>query len=216
VAECSSGGRQLCPSSWLIGVEHRHDIPRRETDVADSALIAHMVEHGLVRPGSVPPAPIRDLRDPTRHRRTLVDERTVVIQRLEKVLQDAGIKLTGVASALLPRSRRAILHTLSAGESDPAAMADLDASLAAAAEPFRPLLQRLTEFPGVSARTEVMQPAAAEASQARSQPNRGSPELWTLPLQGLRSIRTSYLWLGSSMVIGLLAVLLSEMKREYE
>ncbi len=69
-----------------------------------------MVEHGLVRPSFVPPPPIRALRDLTRHRRTLVEERTRVVQRLEKILQDAGIKLMrcrGGASA--PRDPRLML-----------------------------------------------------------------------------------------------------------
>jgi transposase len=187
---------------WLINAEHLHNVPGRKTDVADSAWIAQMVEHGLVRPSFVPPPPIRELRDLTRHRRTLVEERTRVIQRLEKVLQDAGIKLTSVASTLLTKSGRAMLEALLAGESDPqvlaelargglrskipalreafagrfrtthhgllvaqmlahvdfldAAIADIDTTLAKAAEPFRPVLKRLTTIPGVSDRTAIM------------------------------------------------------------
>ena len=104
---------------WLINAEHLHNVPGRKTDVADSAWIAQMVEHGLVRPSFVPPPPIRELRDLTRHRRTLVEERTRVVQRLEKVMQDAGIKLTSVASALLTKSGRAMLEALLAGQDDP-------------------------------------------------------------------------------------------------
>jgi transposase len=110
---------------WLINAEHLHNVPGRKTDVADSAWIAQMVEHGLVRPSFVPPPPIRELRDLTRHRRTLVEERTRVVQRLEKVMQDAGIKLTSVASALLTKSGRAILEALLAGQDDPDALAEL-------------------------------------------------------------------------------------------
>jgi transposase len=110
---------------WLINAEHLHNVPGRKTDVADSVWIAQMVEHGLVRPSFVPPAPIRMLRDLTRHRRTLVEERTRVVQRLEKIFQDAGIKLTSVASALLTKSGRAILDALLAGQTDPEALADL-------------------------------------------------------------------------------------------
>ena len=86
---------------WLLNAEHLHNVPGRKTDVADSAWIAQLLEHGLVAPSFVPPAPIRELRDLTRHRRVLIEERTRVIQRLEKVLQDAGIKLSSVASTLL-------------------------------------------------------------------------------------------------------------------
>src|SRR3954452_3479064 len=77
------------------------------------------------RPSFVPPAPIRRLRDLTRHRRVLIEERTRVIQRLEKALQDAGIKLTSVASTLLTKTGRAILDALLAGESDPVQLAEL-------------------------------------------------------------------------------------------
>jgi transposase len=93
--------------------------------VADSAWIAQLVEHGLVAPSFVPPAPIRELRDLTRHRRTLVEERTRVVQRLDKVLQDAGIKLSSVSSTLLTKSGRAILEALLAGVSDPGELAEL-------------------------------------------------------------------------------------------
>jgi transposase len=110
---------------WLINAEHPHNVPGRNTDVADSAWIARMVEHGPVRPSFVPPPPIRALRDLTRHRRTLIEERTRVVQRLEKVTQDAGIKLTSVASALLTKSGRAILEALLAGQDDPHTLAEL-------------------------------------------------------------------------------------------
>jgi transposase len=103
------------PQVWLLNAEHLHNVPGRKTDVADSAWIAQLLEHGLVAPSFVPPAPIRELRDLTRHRRVLIEERTRVIQRLEKVLQDAGIKLSSVASTLLTKSGRAILDALLAG-----------------------------------------------------------------------------------------------------
>jgi transposase len=110
---------------WLLNAQHLKNVPGRKTDVADSAWIAQLVEHGLVRPSFVPPPDIRELRDLVRHRRTLGEERTRVIQRLEKVLQDAGIKLTSVASTLLTLTGRAILDALLAGETDPVVLADL-------------------------------------------------------------------------------------------
>lgn len=100
---------------WLLNAEHLRNVPGRKTDVADSAWIAQLVEHGLVAPSFVPPPPIRELRDLTRHRRVLVEERTRSIQRLDKTLQDAGIKLTSVASSLLTKSGRAILEAMLAG-----------------------------------------------------------------------------------------------------
>lgn len=113
------------PEVWLLNAEHLRNVPGRKTDVADSAWIAQLIEHGLVRPSFVPPPPIRELRDLTRHRRTLIEERTRVIQRLEKVLQDAGIKLSSVASTLLTKTGRAILDALLAGVSDPVELAEL-------------------------------------------------------------------------------------------
>lgn len=113
------------PEVWVINAQHMKNVPGRKTDVADSVWIAQLVEHGLVRPSFVPPEPIRELRDFTRHRRVLVEERTRTIQRLEKVLQDAGIKLTSVASTVLTKSGRAILEAMLAGEEDPATLADL-------------------------------------------------------------------------------------------
>jgi transposase len=116
---------QRVPQVWLLNAEHLRNVPGRKTDVADSAWIAQLVEHGLVAPSFVPPAEIRQLRDLTRHRRVLVEERTRVIQRLDKTLQDAGIKLTSVASSLLTKSGRAILDAMLAGVADPAVLAEL-------------------------------------------------------------------------------------------
>src|SRR5690349_22731322 len=96
-------------SVWVINAEHLRNVPGCKTDVADSMWIAQLIEHGLVSPSFVPPRHIRLLRDLTRHGRRLTEERTRTIQRLEKVLQDAGIKLTSVASTILGKTGRAIL-----------------------------------------------------------------------------------------------------------
>jgi transposase len=100
-------------------------VPGRKTDVNDAVWIAQLLEHGLIRPSFVPPAPIRELRDLTRYRKLLVQERTRHANRLHKVLEDAGIKLTSVASRLLGASGRAMLDALVAGTTDPAVLADL-------------------------------------------------------------------------------------------
>lgn len=110
---------------WLLNAQHMHNVPGRKTDVADSAWIAQLVEHGLVRPSFVPPREMRDLRDLTRSRTTVGQERARMIQRLEKVMQDAGIKLTSVASQAYSKSARAILDALVAGERDPRVLASL-------------------------------------------------------------------------------------------
>jgi transposase len=113
------------PQVWLLNAEHLRNVPGRKTDVADSAWIAQLVENGLVAPSFVPPEAIRELRDLTRRRRVLVEERTRVIQRLDKSLQDAGIKLTSVASSLLTKSGRVILEALLAGVVNPHVLAEL-------------------------------------------------------------------------------------------
>jgi transposase len=77
---------------WLLNAQHLRNVPGRKTDVADAAWICQLVEHGLVRPSFVPPNPIRALRDLTRYRKSQIEERTREVQRLDKVLQDAGIK----------------------------------------------------------------------------------------------------------------------------
>ena len=110
---------------WVINAEHLRNVPGHKTDVADSMWIAQLIEHGLVSPSFVPPRHIRLLRDLTRHGRRLTEERTRTIQRLEKVLQDAGIKLTSVASTILGKTGRAILGALLAGQDDPAVLAEL-------------------------------------------------------------------------------------------
>ena len=91
-----------------------------------------MVEHGLVRPSFVPPPPIRELRDLTRARTIITQERTREIQRLEKLLEDACIKLSAVASNITGVSGRLILQALIDGQTDPAALADLREQVLAA------------------------------------------------------------------------------------
>ena len=93
--------------------------------MADAAWIAQLVEHGLVRPSFVPPRPVRELRELTRYRKTQIQERTREVQRLDKVLQDAGIKLSSVATDIIGVSGRAMLEALVAGTHDPAVLAAL-------------------------------------------------------------------------------------------
>jgi transposase len=111
--------------TWLLNAGHLKNVPGRKTDVADSAWIAQLVAHGLVRPSFVPPRPIRELRDLTRYRKSMIEERTRAVQRLDKVLQDAGIKLTSVASETLGVSARQMLEALVWGTHDPQVLADL-------------------------------------------------------------------------------------------
>lgn len=110
---------------WLCNAAHIKGVPGRKTDVKDSEWIAQLVEHGLITPSFVPPPPIRELRDLTRYRKTVIEERTREIQRLEKLLEDAGIKISSVASRTLGVSGRLMIEALIAGERDATALANL-------------------------------------------------------------------------------------------
>lgn len=109
----------------LVNAAHIKKVPGRKTDVSDSAWIAQLLEHGLLSGSFVPPPPIRELRDLTRYRKTQIQERTREANRLHKVLEDANIKLSSVASDVLGVSGRAMLKALVAGTTDPQVLADL-------------------------------------------------------------------------------------------
>jgi len=109
----------------LVNAAHIKQVPGRKTDVKDCMWIAQCLEHGLLRGSFVPPAPIRELRDLTRHRKVLIQERTRAANRLHKLLEDAGIKLASVATNILGVSGRAMLEALVHGTTDPAVLADL-------------------------------------------------------------------------------------------
>jgi transposase len=131
---------------WLLNARHMKAVPGRKTDVKDAEWIARLVEHGLVRASFVPPEPIRQLRDLTRYRTEVIRERTREAQRLEKLLEDAGIKLSVAVANILGVSGRAMPEAVIAGKRDPRALADLakgpmrrktDALIATAAASWR-------------------------------------------------------------------------------
>ena len=109
----------------LVNARHVKNLPGRKTDVCDAAWLAQLGAHGLVRGSFVPPEPIRQLRDLTRTRTTVVRERAKEIQRLDKLLEDAGIKLSSVACDISGVSGRAMLEALISGQHDPVELADL-------------------------------------------------------------------------------------------
>jgi transposase len=109
----------------LVNARHVKNVPGRKTDVADATWLAQLGAHGLVRGSFVPPAPIRSLRDLTRARTQITRERGRIVQRLEKLLEDAGIKLSSVASDIVGASGRAMLEALIGGTNDPTVLADL-------------------------------------------------------------------------------------------
>ena len=111
----------------LANAMHIRNIPGRKSDKNDATWIADLLALGLIRSSFVPPAPIQELRDLTRTRKQLVRERARHMQRIQKTLEDANVKLTEVISDILGTSGRAILTALIAGETDPERLADLTA-----------------------------------------------------------------------------------------
>lgn len=109
----------------LCNAHHVKRVPGRKTDVTDAEWLAELLQHGLLRPSFVPPRVVRELRDLTRHRAKLHDQKTAVINRLGKVLEDANVKLASVASDITSASGRDIIQALIEGQRDPTVMAQL-------------------------------------------------------------------------------------------
>jgi transposase len=109
----------------LVNARHIKQVPGRKTDVKDCDWIAQLLQHGLLKASFVPERTQRDLRDLTRHRAQLVSEHTRVANRIQKVLEDANIKLSSVATDVLGVSGRAMIQQLPAGQDDAEQMADL-------------------------------------------------------------------------------------------
>ena len=109
----------------VVNAQHLKAVPGRKTDSKDAEWIADLLQHGLLRPSFVPPAPQREVRELTRYRISLSEERSRLINRLQKTLEDANIKLASVASDVMGRSARDMLSALLAGEADPALLAEL-------------------------------------------------------------------------------------------
>jgi transposase len=109
----------------LVNARHLKQVPGRKSDIRDCQWIAQLLQHGLLKGSFIPPRPQRELRDLTRHRTQLVEEKTRTSNRIEKVLEDANIKLGSVASEVMGVSSRAMIQALLEGEKDPAQIADL-------------------------------------------------------------------------------------------
>src|SRR6267142_6173807 len=109
----------------LINMQDLKHVPGRKTDVKDSEWLAQLLECGLLRASFVPPPAIRELRDITRYQVQQVRDRSREVNRLCKVLEDAGIKLTSVATDVLGVSGRAMVEALLTGTTDPTVLADL-------------------------------------------------------------------------------------------
>src|SRR4051812_41262333 len=109
----------------LVNAAHVKVVPGRKRDVGDAEWLADLLRHGLLRPSFVPDRPARELRELTRYRSALVRERSAEVNRLQKSLEGANIKLASVASEVTGVSARAMLAALVAGQEDVAALADL-------------------------------------------------------------------------------------------
>ena len=109
----------------LANAHHLKNVPGRKTDIKDCQWIAQLLQHGLLRGSFIPPRPQRELRDLTRQRTQLVDEASRISNRIQKVLEDANVKLGSVASNVVGKSGRLMLEAMVAGQDDPAQLADL-------------------------------------------------------------------------------------------
>jgi transposase len=109
----------------LFNARHLRHVPGRKSDVQDAEWGCQLIEHGLIGESFVPPRPQRELRDLVRYRKVKIQERAREVQRVEKTLQDAGIKLSSVASKVLGVSARKMLDALISGTHDPDVLADL-------------------------------------------------------------------------------------------
>lgn len=109
----------------LINMQQLKHVPGRKTDVQDSEWLAQLLEAGLLHSSFVPPPPIRELRDITRYRVQQTRDRSQEVNRLQKVLEDAGLKLTGVLTDVMGVSGRAMVEALVHGTTDPQVLADL-------------------------------------------------------------------------------------------
>jgi len=109
----------------LVNAQHFKSVPGRKTDLKDGEWIGDLLQHGLLRKSFVPDKPIRELRDLTRSRAMLAREKVRLACRIQKVLEDANIKLSSVASDVLGSSGRSMLNAIVKGECDPHVLADM-------------------------------------------------------------------------------------------
>ena len=109
----------------LVNARHIKQVPGRKTDMKDCEWIAQLLQHGLLNASFVPPTPIRELRDLTRHRAKIIGEQAAVVNRIQKTLEDANIKLASVATDVMGVSGRAMLKAIISGLEDPKVLADL-------------------------------------------------------------------------------------------
>ncbi len=146
----------------VVNARHIKAVPGRKTDVKDAEWIADLLRHGLLKPSFIPNREERELRELTRYRRTLIEERAHEVQRLQKVLEGANIKLEDVISDVVGLNGRRFLSALIAGDYDPEAVAAtafleqriaaLDQEVKQRSRPFEAAIAHLDQIPGVGSR----------------------------------------------------------------
>ena len=110
---------------WLVNAKHVKNVPGRKTDVKDARWLADLLRHGLLKASFIPPAPVRELRDLTRHRAKLQDQQAAVANRMIKILEDGNIKLRNVVSDIQGKSALHMIEQLAAGRSSAEQLAQL-------------------------------------------------------------------------------------------
>jgi transposase len=198
----------------LANAQHMKTVPGRKTDVKDAQWIAELHAHGLLRPSFVPKLEQRALREMTRTRTTLLSERARLANRIQKVLEDANIKLASVASDVLGVSGRAMLRRMILGECEPKAVADLargtlrkkiDALEAALTGRLRPhhrivLAELLNQVESLDASVGRLDAAIDEAMKESDSPYEAAVELiQTIPGGGIISARAVLAEIGTDM-----------------
>jgi transposase len=162
----------------LVNPHHVKNVPGRKTDVNEARWLAQLLQHGLLKPSFVPPQQQRVLRDLTRTRTSLVEEQNRLVNRIQKTLEDANIKLACVASDVVGVCGRAILGALIGGQNDPGELAqlargrmrskitELEAALAGHLKPHHALIlaELLCQIDSLDASIERLEAAIEEAS----------------------------------------------------
>jgi len=194
----------------LVNARHMRQVPGRKTDVKDAEWIAQLLQHGLLSPSFVPPPPIRELRDLTRQRTQLARDRATAVNRVQKVLESANIKLASVATDVLGVSGRAMIARLIAGESDPARLAEqARGSLRKKVAPLRLALEgRVTDHHRFQLRLLIDQIGALEELMARLEARiaavmgplaEAAARLTTIPGVGARAAEVIVAEVGADM-----------------
>lgn len=172
----------------VVNARHVKHVPGRKTDVKDAEWLAELMMHGLLKASFIPPKPQRALREMTRYRTTLVQERARVVNRVQKLLEGANIKLSSVASNVMGVSARAMLAEIVAGQTDAALMADLargrmrnkirelEKALAGSVKPHHRLLlaQQLSHVDFLDEQIETISSAVAEQLESMNWPDEPS------------------------------------------